>query len=99
MGKYPCMRTALKRASIENFGWHDLRHAWASWHVQNGTPLYDLQEMGGWKAALTVRGTLTLRPQFSRRMHKWSGRCWRAQIWHNLRVREQQAEANCLIRQ
>ena len=23
------------------------RHTWASWHVQNGTPLYALQEMGG----------------------------------------------------
>lgn len=48
-------RSALARAKIENFHWHDLRHTWASWLVQHGTPLYDLQEMGGWKLAEMVR--------------------------------------------
>jgi integrase len=46
---------ALERAGISDFRWHDLRHTWASWHVQNGTPMFALQELGGWESAEMVR--------------------------------------------
>ncbi|MDR2450775.1 MAG: site-specific integrase, partial [Candidatus Accumulibacter sp.] len=53
---------ALKRADVKNFRWHDLRHTWASWLVQEGVPLYALQEMGGWKTAGMVRRYAHLSP-------------------------------------
>ena len=47
-------RKALVRAGIDDFRWHDLRHTWASWHVQNGTSLQELQQLGGWSNFETV---------------------------------------------
>jgi len=48
-------KKAKERAGIKDFRWHDLRHTWASHHVQNNTPLYALQEQAGWKSPGMVR--------------------------------------------
>lgn len=31
-------RKAVARSGVKDFRWHDLRHTWASWHAQQGTP-------------------------------------------------------------
>jgi integrase len=54
---------ALRRAGIEQFRWHDLRHTWASWHVQNGTPLHILKELGGWSSYEMVERYAHLSPE------------------------------------
>ncbi|EOV0999185.1 site-specific integrase, partial [Edwardsiella piscicida] len=55
-------RSALRRAGIENFRFHDLRHTWASWLIQAGVPLSALQEMGGWESIEMVRRYAHLAP-------------------------------------
>jgi integrase len=59
-------RKALKRAGIENFRWHDLRHVWATWHVLAGTTLGELQELGAWKSEAMVRRYAHFAPEQTR---------------------------------
>jgi integrase len=56
-------KRALRLAGIEDFRWHDLRHTWASWHVQAGTPIHELQELGGWESVEMVRRYAHLAPE------------------------------------
>ena len=45
----------LDEYKYQDFRWRELRHAWASWHVQAGTPLHVLQDLGGWASAEMVQ--------------------------------------------
>ena len=45
---------ACQAAGIADFRWHDLRHTWATWHRQSGTPTHELQRLGGWQSVVMV---------------------------------------------
>lgn len=47
-------RSARMRAGVPWLRWHDLRHAWAQWHAQAGTPLLALKELGAWSSLAMV---------------------------------------------
>ncbi len=53
---------ACKTVKIEDFRFHDFRHTWASWHVQHGTPLMVLKELGGWETIEMVQKYAHLAP-------------------------------------
>lgn len=56
-------RAALTRAGIEDFRWHDLRHTFATWHRQAGTPTHELQRLGGWKTGAMVERYAHVAPE------------------------------------
>lgn len=53
---------AKKRAGIDDFRWHDLRHTWATWQRQAGTPTHELQRLGGWRTSAMVERYAHLAP-------------------------------------
>jgi integrase len=55
-------REACAAAGIPGFRFHDLRHTWASWHAQGGTPLQVIQELGGWLTFSMVQRYAHLSP-------------------------------------
>ncbi|SUB81985.1 site-specific tyrosine recombinase XerC [Pragia fontium] len=54
--------SALKKANVENFRFHDLRHTWASWLIQSGVPDSVLKELGGWESVEMVKRYAHLSP-------------------------------------
>ena len=52
---------ALDDAELK-YRWHDLRHTWASWHRQSGTPTHELQRLGGWRSSVMVERYAHLAP-------------------------------------
>jgi integrase len=48
-------REAVKAAGLEGLRFHDLRHTWASWQAQAGTPAYVIRELGGWATDAMVK--------------------------------------------
>lgn len=58
------LKAAVRKAKLPaGFTWHDLRHTWASWHVQSGTPLAVLQQLGGWRTIGMVLRYAHLAPE------------------------------------
>lgn len=55
-------QAARERAGIEDFRWHDLRHTWATWQRQAGTPTHELQRLGGWRTGSMVERYAHLAP-------------------------------------
>ena len=56
-------RNALQRADIHDFRWHDLRHTFATWHREAGTPTHELQRLGGWKTQSMVERYAHVAPE------------------------------------
>lgn len=56
------LASACKQVGITGFRFHDFRHTWASWHVQAGTPLMVLKELGGWERIEMVQKYAHLAP-------------------------------------
>lgn len=59
---HEAFRAARVRAGVPWCRWHDLRHTWASWHVQRGTPLHVIQQLGGWASLTMVQRYAHLNP-------------------------------------
>ena len=60
-------KSALDKAGIENFRFHDLRHTFASHLALNGVDLYTIQKLGRWETVSMVMKYAHLSPQHQQR--------------------------------
>lgn len=56
-------RNVPLRDDIYDFRWHDLRHTFATWHREAGTPTHELQRLGGWKTQSMVERYAHVAPE------------------------------------
>lgn len=54
---------AVTRAGVGPLRWHDLRHTWASWAIQEGATLQQVMQLGGWKSLSMVMRYSHLAPE------------------------------------
>lgn len=47
-------KEAVARSGVGPLRWHDLRHTFASWAIQEGVTLQELMQLGGWKTFSSV---------------------------------------------
>lgn len=53
---------AVARAGVGPLRWHDLRHTFAAWAIQDGVTPYELMQLGGWKTYSMVMRYAHLAP-------------------------------------
>ena len=68
-------------AGIDDFRWHDLRHTFATWHRQAGTPTHELQKLGGWKTLSMVERYAHIAPEGLQAAADGWIMCFGATIW------------------
>lgn len=72
-------RTALRRADIQDFHFHDLRHTFASQWMMNGGDLYVLKDILGHKSITMTQRYAHLSPEFKRAMVGQMEKIWSRQ--------------------
>jgi integrase len=82
---------AVRRAGIEDFRFHDLRHTFASRLVQKGIPLYEVMHLTGHKSFSIVQRYAHLAPEYQERAIAALNDYGQENAWHNSGTSEENA--------